>query len=264
MKNLSTCFFVFFLVLTLVGCTAKSAVPEGFELVWSDEFDVDGAPDPEKWDYSTGGHGWGNGEEQWYTEDRENSFVKDGKLTIHAFKKGIRWYSARLKTQYLQSWTYGFIEVRAKLPEGVGTWPAIWMMPEYDNYGGWPRSGEIDIMEHVGYDQDVIHTTIHTQAFNHKIGTQKNNFEKVKNVSKKFHTYAINWTPDYIEWFVDGESFFKFENTGGGIEEWPFNHPFYLIMNIAIGGSWGGQQGVDKQMQQATMEVDYVRVYQKN
>ena len=263
MKKALMLFLLVVLAFTFIGCEAKSVVPEGFELVWSDEFNVDGAPDPEKWAYATGGHGWGNGEVQHYTKDRKNSYIKHGRLVIKAMKEGYKWTSARLKTQYIKAWTYGYFEIRAKLPEGVGTWPAIWMMPEYDNYGGWPRSGEIDIMEHVGFDQDIIHTTIHTSAFNHKIGTQKARFDTIKDVSKKYHTYAVNWTPDYIEWFIDGESFFKFENTGNGVEEWPYNHPFHLILNVAIGGSWGGQKGIDEDMKEAAMEVDYVRVYQQ-
>lgn len=240
----------------------KSAAPENMKLVWSDEFDVDGAPDPEKWGYSIGGGGWGNGEEQKYTDTRENSFVKNGKLSIVALKNKNKWTSARLKTQYIASWKYGYIEVCAKLPKGVGTWPAIWMMPEHDKYGAWPRSGEIDIMEHVGYDQDRIHTTIHSNANNHKKGTQLTRFDIVKGVSNKFHTYAIHWDEDFIEWFVDGVSFYRVENTHEGIASWPFDQKFYLILNVAIGGGWGGQQGVDKKMDKAEMLIDYVRVYQ--
>ena len=255
---------VFSVGVISVSCQKEpvSAVPEGMKLVWSDEFDKDGAPDSEKWDYSVGGNGWGNGEIQKYTNTRDNSYIEKGLLNIVAINNNGMWTSARLKTQYKASWTYGYIEVRAKLPSGVGTWPAIWMMPEFDRYGGWPRSGEIDIMEHVGFDQDMIHTTIHTLDFNHKKNTQKTKFGKIPNVSKKFHTYAINWTPEYIEWFIDGESFFKFENTGKGKTQWPFDDKFYLILNVAIGGSWGGQQGIDKSLKKPTMQVDYVRVYQ--
>jgi len=246
-----------------MGCTEKNYVPEGYNLVWSDEFDADGAPDPEKWDYSLGGGGWGNAELQTYTNKRDNSFVKNGILSVVAKLDGSKWTSARLKTQYKASWTYGYFEIKARLPEGVGTWPAIWMMPEFENYGGWPRSGEIDIMEHVGYDQDVIHTSLHSSAFNHKKGTQKTHYEKVADVSKKFHVYAVEWTESSIEWFVDGKSFYRVERENDVIEEWPFNKNFYMILNIAIGGSWGGQQGVDKNMSPVTMDVDYVRVYQK-
>ncbi len=269
MKN--AFFGVFALIAVVVafsvsGCAKEpvSRVPEGYALVWQDEFDADGAPDPEKWSYSTGGNGWGNGEVQNYTDKRENSFVSKGKLTLKAINNGGgMWTSARIKTQYLANWQYGYIEISAKLPSGVGTWPAIWMLPTHDKYGTWPRSGEIDIMEHVGFEQDIIHTTIHTKAYNHKINTQKNAHAKVPGVSKSFHTYAIDWTPERIEWFVDGESFFVFENENATSAEWPFDIPYYLIMNVAIGGAWGGQKGIDANLKDSSMVVDYVRVYQK-
>lgn len=257
--------FIVVVCFCVFSCSRKefSFVPEGYNLVWSDEFDYDGEPDKEKWAYSIGGNGWGNGEIQKYTDNRDNSFVKDGVLSIIARNSNGMWTSARLKTQYKESWTYGYIEIRAKLPVGVGTWPALWLMPEFDKYGGWPRSGEIDIMEHVGFDQDIIHTTIHSSDFNHKKNTQIGHSAKVSNVSSKYHVYAVNWTEDYIEWFVDGKSFFRADKTADTVEAWPFNHNFYLIMNIAIGGSWGGLEGIDKNLKQAVMNVDYVRVYQK-
>ncbi len=239
-----------------------SAVPAGMSLVWSDEFDADGAPDASKWDYSTGGNGWGNGESQNYTNARKNSFVKDGVLHIVALNEGGLWTSARLKTEGKADWTYGYFEIRAWLPKGVGTWPAIWMLPRFPKYGGWPRSGEIDIMEHVGFDPEVIVTTVHTQAYNHKIGTQKGSSRKVPGSLKGFHTYAMGWTENAITWYIDGTEAYRFENEGKTLAEWPFDIPFHLIMNVAIGGSWGGQQGIDPKMKSAEMLVDYVRVYQ--
>ncbi|MDR0785775.1 MAG: glycoside hydrolase family 16 protein [Treponema sp.] len=246
------------------ACTGKnvSAVPEGKTLVWSDEFDQDGAPDSDKWNYSVGGNGWGNAELQTYTNKRENSEVRKGILSITARNDNGRWTSARLKTQYKAGWKYGYLEVRAKLPEGRGTWPAIWMLPVGDKYGGWPRSGEIDVIEHVGFDQDRIHATVHTRAFNHRLNTQKSASAVVKGVSSAFHVYAIEWTPQWIQWYVDGELIFRFENSGEGVAEWPFDIPFYLILNVAIGGTWGGEKGIDPKLQDATMQVDYVRVYQ--
>lgn len=259
--------FIFTLsAIIFASCSStqkKENIPDGYSLVWADEFDVDGAPDTTKWDYSTGGNGWGNAEVQFYTDKRDNSFVKNGKLHIVAKKDGSKWTSARLKTQYKGDWTYGYIEIRAKLPEGVGTWPAIWMMPRGDKYGTWPRSGEIDIMEHVGFDPDIIHTSIHTSAYNHKIGTHRTQYKHIKNVSKKFHTYAVKWEENFIEWYVDGELFYRFDNEHKTVAEWPFDIPFYLILNIAIGGSWGGQQGIDPKLTEAQMLIDYVRVYQK-
>ena len=241
-----------------------SAVPEGMTLVWSDEFDRDGAPDPEKWVYSTGGNGWGNGELQFYTDKRENSIVKDGKLILTAQSENGLWTSARLKTQHKGDWTYGFFEIRAKVPRGRGTWPAIWMLPTFMKYGNWPRSGEIDIMEHVGFEPDIIHTSVHTNAYNHKIGTHKTAHDTVRGATKKFQTYAMEWDPDYIQWYINGEPFYRFDNPHISNAEWPFDIPFYLILNLAIGGTWGGQQGIDEKMEKAEMIVDYVRVYQKN
>ena len=235
------------------------------ELVWSDEFSYEGLPDPEKWVYDVGDHGWGNNELQYYTEnDPLNARVENGRLIIEAhqdstYEKG--YSSARLLTRGKAAWEYGYIEVKAKLPEGVGTWPAIWMLPEEKKYGGWPKSGEIDIMEHVGYDQGVIHGTVHTEAFNHTKGTQIGKQITVNDCSETFHVYAVDWKKDKIDFYLDGEKYHTFENTGNGWEEWPFDHPFHLILNIAIGGNWGGAQGVDPNIWPQRMEVEYVRVY---
>ncbi|MGM0621940.1 MAG: family 16 glycosylhydrolase, partial [Bacteroidota bacterium] len=160
-------------------------------------------------------------------------------------------------------WLYGRIEVKAKLPEGRGTWPAIWMLPTDWEYGGWPASGEIDIMEHVGYDFGTVHGTIHTEAYNHSIGTQLGKTVDVENVASQFHVYAIDWTEDEIVWYVDGEEYYRVENPDKTYKEWPFDKRFHLILNIAIGGDWGGAQGIDPELSEATMEIDYVRVYKK-
>ncbi|MBW6533450.1 MAG: family 16 glycosylhydrolase [Mariniphaga sp.] len=233
-------------------------------LVWSDDFEYNGAPDNEKWGYDIGGHGWGNNELQNYTNSRINSFVQDGKLTIKAVKSNGSWSSARLVTKGKGDWLYGRIEVKAKLPEGVGTWPAIWMLPTDWAYGGWPASGEIDIMEHVGYDFGTVHGTIHTEAFNHSIGTQLGRSIDVENVSTEFHVYAIDWTEDEIVWYVDGVEYYRIENPNKTYKEWPFDKRFHLILNIAIGGNWGGAQGIDPNLDEATMEIDYVKVFQKD
>lgn len=239
-----------------------SNVPSGVSLVWSDEFDADGEPDPAKWDYALGGNGWGNQELQNYTADRNNSFVKKGALHIVAKNEGGLWTSARLKTDGKAEWKYGYFEIRARLPKGVGTWPAIWMLPRYSKYGNWPRSGEIDIMEHVGFNPDAIVTTAHTKAYNHTIGTQKSASRNVAGAMSGFHTYAVDWREDSIAWFIDGVEAYRFANENATSAEWPFDIPFCLIMNVAIGGSWGGQQGIDPKLKSAEMIVDYVRVYQ--
>jgi beta-glucanase (GH16 family) len=262
MKNTFQKQTIFFILLALFGLSAFGQDTCDY-LVWSDEFNYQGEPHPEKWGYDIGGGGWGNNELQNYTDSRTNSFVEDGKLTIKAVKSNGSWTSARLVTKGKGDWLYGRIEVKAKLPEGVGTWPAIWMLPTDWEYGGWPASGEIDIVEHVGYDFGTVHGTIHTEAFNHSIGTQLGESVEVENVSTAFHVYAIDWTKDEIVWYVDGEEYYRIENPDKTYKEWPFDKRFHLLLNIAIGGNWGGAQGVDPNLNEATMEIDYVKVFQK-
>lgn len=239
-----------------------------YELVWSDEFDYTGLPDSEKWGYDIGGHGWGNNELQYYTAG-DNVTVDGEKMILKAQiedKEDMKYTSTRIITKGKGDWLYGKIEVSAKLPFGRGTWPAIWMLPTDWEYGDWPASGEIDIMEHVGYDMDVIHGTAHTEAYNHIKGTQKGSSSKVSNVSEDFHVYAVEWLPDKIKFSIDGEQYYEFDPlayksqvTG---EQWPFDKPFHLLINIAVGGNWGGSKGVDESIFPQTLEVDYVRVYQ--
>lgn len=231
-------------------------------LLWSEEFNNEGAPDPAKWTYNTGGGGWGNNEVQTYTNTRNNSYVSDGTLKIHARKSQTgQWTSARLLTSGRASWKYGRFEIRAKLPGGRGTWPAIWMMPQNSVYGGWPRSGEIDIMEHVGYDMNKVHGTIHTESYNHNKGTQKGASIMLADVTSRFYVYTLEWTESEMRWYVDNIHFYTFKNENNTYREWPFDQPFFLIMNIAIGGNWGGAQGIDPALTEAVMEVDYIRVY---
>lgn len=233
--------------------------------VFADEFNYDGAPLGIYWNFETGAGGWGNNELQNYTNSRENSYVNNGTLKIYAKKSSFGvWTSARMVTSGKASWKYGRFEIRAKLPTGKGTWPAIWMMPQNSVYGGWPNSGEIDIMEHVGYDLGNVHGTIHTEAYNHKNGTQKGGSVYVDDAHTSFHVYSIEWTPDEIKWFLDDEEYYSFRNTNQTYKQWPFDQPFFLIMNIAIGGDWGGVQGIDENLEEAVMEVDYVRVFQSS
>lgn len=237
------------------------------KIIWSDEFDYDGLPNSAKWSYDVGDHGWGNNELQYYSkENLKNARVENGILIIeaHANTSHPKGYtSARLVSKEKAAWKYAYIEVKAKLPEGLGTWPAIWMLPEENTYGGWPKSGEIDIMEHVGFDPGRVHGTVHTEAFNHSIGTQKGAQLQVDDFQSEFHIYAIDWREDMIDFFIDGVKYFTFENTGNGPKEWPFDHPFHLILNIAVGGNWGGSKGVDANIWPQRMEVDYVRVFDK-
>jgi len=239
---------------------------EGFNLVWNDEFDVNGIPDDTKWSYDLGGNGWGNDELQYYTSDPINVRVKDGKLEIeaHYYKDAaIKYTSARLVTRQKGDWLYGKIDVKAKIPSGLGTWPAIWMLSTDWQYGGWPASGEIDIMEHVGYDQNKIHGSIHTQSYYHKIGTQKSKQIVISTASTQFHVYTIEWDSIKIDFYVDDQMYFSFSNENKTYLEWPFDKRFHLILNLAFGGDWGGAKGIDNSCLPAKMEIDYVRVYEK-
>jgi len=236
--------------------------------VWQDEFGYSGKPDPAKWGYALGGSGWGNNELQNYTDQLENAQVKDGHLVITARKEssGSRQFSsARLVTKGKGDFLYGKIEVKAKLPTGVGTWPAIWTLATDSNYGSryWPDNGELDIMEHVGFDQNRVHANIHTKAFNHSINTNKGDKIMVPTASTEFHVYSCEWKPDYVAFAVDGKEFFRFNNnTSYNWTQWPFDRKQFLLLNIAVGGNWGGQKGVDGDVFPQSMEVDYVRVYE--
>ncbi len=243
----------------------------GWRLVWSDEFNYTGLPDSKKWDYDVGGHGWGNKELQFYTAGRrENARVENGRLVIEARKEaweGREYTSARLVSRGKGDWAYGRFEVSAKLPSGRGTWPAIWMLPTGWTYGGWPKSGEIDIMEHVGFDPDVVHASVHTSAYNHTINTQKTAQVKVPASRSDFNVYAVEWTPEEIRGYVNERHYFtfhneRFTNPAADYRQWPFDKPFHLLLNLAVGGTWGGQQGLDPSIWPQRLEIDYVRVYQ--
>jgi len=257
---------IFFMILLAITLSGTGCRKDTYRLVWSDEFDYSGMPDTTKWGYDIGGRGWGNNELQYYTNRTENARVGDGKLIIEARKEvydSNNYTSARMVSRHKGDWLYGRIEVKAKLPSGVGTWPAIWMLPTDWTYGGWPESGEIDIMEHVGFNQGFIHGTVHTGAYNHNIGTQKGASINVPDVSAEFHVYAADWTPEKIDLFVDDSLYFTFPKEKGDYKVWPFDKRFHLVMNIAVGGNWGGQQGVDSTIFPQDMVVDYVRVYQR-
>jgi len=248
---------------------AKLASTNEWQLVWFDEFDTDGLPDTTRWNYDTLGneYGWGNNEKQWYTVAKpENCRIENGILVITARreKTGNKEYSsARLTTKNKGDWKYGKIEVRAKLPTGNGTWPAIWMLPTDSKYGGWPKCGEIDIMEHVGFNPDTVFSTVHTGKFNHMIGTQVGKKTGLPTATTDFHVYTTEWEENEIRSYVDGKLYFTFKNNGEGFQAWPFDQPFHLILNLAIGGGLGGKKGIDDSKFPHRFEVDYVRVYQK-
>jgi beta-glucanase (GH16 family) len=256
--------------LVFFNKSEKSDIPdEEYKLVWSDEFDYTGLPDHAKWDYDHEGNdaGWGNKESQYYTrKNKDNAWVEDGKLKITAQNisyKDKEFTSARLMSKV--DWKYGRIEVNAKLPDARGTWSAIWAMPGgwSFNDGNWPDVGEIDIMEHVGHNLGVVHASAHSKDYQWQKDTQKTGVINVPDVNTKFHTYILDWTPDYMKGYVDDSLYFFYENEGLGESKWPYDKPFYLIMNVAVGGAWGNVQGIDTLAFPQTMEVDYVRVYQK-
>ncbi len=254
------------------GATIENHVPEGYSLVWQDEFNEEqlsggkpALPNTEKWWYENLPKGAVNHELQTYVGGFRGTdtvaAIHDGTLKIIAQKSGADVISARINT--IDAWTYGYFEARLRVPGGKGTWPAFWMLPKKEPLS-WPLDGEIDIMEYVGYQPNVVHCTVHTGAYNHMIGTQKGEQKTISGAETQFHIYAVEWTAAYIKGFVDGEEYFQFYNDGAGKKEtWPFNVPFYLKLNLAWGGDWGGAQGVDESKLPATYEIDYVRVYQK-
>ncbi len=249
---------------------ADNKLTDNWRLVWNDEFDTEGLPDSAKWNYDTRGNstGWGNNEAQWYTvAEPRNSFVKNGTLVITAVKEpvsGKNYSSARLTTKGKGDWKYCKIEVRAKLPTGFGTWPAIWMLSSDNLYGGWPKSGELDIMEHVGFNPDTVFSTVHTDKFNHIKRTQVGKRIGVPTATTEFHVYTTEWEENEIRSYVDGVHYFTFKNNGEGSEAWPFDQPFHLILNLAIGGGLGGRMGINDDLFPHKFEVDYVRVYQRS
>ncbi len=236
-----------------------------FETVplWADEFDIDGKPDAAKWGYDTGGGGWGNNELEYYTAG-DNASIKDGLLTIEARKEamgGMDYTSCRMITKNKADFLYGRFEIKAKLQAGKGLWPAIWMLPTTWEYGDWPKSGEVDIMEQVGFDPFNIHISTHTEAFNWVKNTQVTTTTNIATATSDFHVYRIDWTPYAIRGFIDGQQQFQFTNDGKGPSHWPFDKKFHLLLNVAVGGNWGGAQGIDNSIFPGQMQVDYVHVF---
>lgn len=233
-----------------------------YELVWSDDFTKNGAPDSTFWTYDigTGSNGWGNNEIQSYTRDPKNVRVENDLLIIDAIKENDQWTSARLKTQGRNEWQYGKIEFRAKLPQGVGTWPALWMLGNDIPTVGWPACGEIDIMEHVGRNPGVVQSALHNSS---SYGDTFNKGEtSVPDFHSAFHIYQLIWDQHKMDFLVDDKLFYTYAPQEKTDATWPYNKPYFIIMNIAIGGGFGGQ--VDPQLKHARMEIDYVKVYQRS
>ncbi|MGS2726458.1 glycoside hydrolase family 16 protein [Psychroserpens sp. BH13MA-6] len=223
-------------------------------LVWADEFDTNGAPDAANWTYDLGAGGWGNQEVQTYTNDAENVIVEDGMLKITAKANGSGYTSARLKSEDLFEFTYGRVEVRAKLPSSTGTWPAIWMLGADYQTNTWPACGEIDIMEQTGQDKNTVLATVHHPAVSPGAGDSSSTV--LTTSTTEFHNYTVEWTPDAITFLVDDNVFHTIVNS----PDLPFESDFFMILNIAMGGTLGGT--IDPGFTEDTMEIDYVRVYQ--
>jgi beta-glucanase (GH16 family) len=226
--------------------------------IWSDEFDANGTPNSSKWrfDIGTGSNGWGNNESQYYTNRPDNVKVENGCLKISTKKEayqGSNYTSARLLTQGKFSIKYGKIEIRAKLPAGRGTWPALWMLGDNIDSAGWPACGEIDIMEHTGNDLNKILGTLHYSG--RSGGNADSSSKIISNATTEFHIYSVDWSAESIKFYVDNQLFKNFTNTSS----LPFNQRFFLIMNCAMGGNLGG--AIDPNFVSSTFEIDYVRVY---
>jgi beta-glucanase (GH16 family) len=278
----ATCAAMVAAALTLAACggtgpTAPEAsptappttlsVPEGWRLVWQDEFDTPGLPDAAKWDYDTGRNkdGWYNNDKQYYSRARlENSEVRGGRLVITARKEsmtqapdwgGQLYTSARLLTRGRQSWTTGFFEIRAKMPCGRGTWPAIWTL----GHGEWPGTGELDILEHMGQDATRVFSTVHTTSGSGGQGVSGG--RQLATACSSFHNYQMLWTADRVTFGVDGQVHHVYENKRTGVAQWPFDAPQFLILNLAIGGDLGG--AIDDAIFPVAYEIEYVRVWQR-
>lgn len=265
------------LTLGLVGCTgasgqpASTRVPDGYKLVWSDEFDGQGLPNSKKWQFDTRANKalWWHNERQYYARGRtENTRLENGSLIVEVRKEalsnegdwaGQEYSSARLITEGHASWKYGYFDIRAKLPCGRGVWPAFWLLSDG---GSWPKDGEIDIMEHVGHEPNKVHSTLHTYDTEHG-GPKLSEATYAADVCGQFHNYQMDWRADTISFFVDDRLVYTAQKPkNGSYDSWPFDHRFYLLINVAVGGAWGNAQGIDPQAFPTRMEVDYVRVYQ--
>tara|TARA_B100000963_G_scaffold328780_1_gene317624 strand:- start:2366 stop:3565 length:1200 start_codon:yes stop_codon:yes gene_type:complete len=234
----------------------------GKSLVWSDEFD-ESEINLNNWTYDLGAHGWGNQELQLYTSNSQNSYVHDGNLMIVAKNEGNYYTSARMKSIDLQEFQYGRIDVRALLPKGQGIWPAIWMLGANFPTAGWPACGEIDIMELIGSSPNYVHGTVHygDDYTQHQFTGQGTSISFGQTFSDEFHVFSIDWNEQGITWYLDDVEFFSIDQTVSGNQNYPFDNPFFFILNIAVGGEWPGYPDETTEFPQY-MAVDYVRVFQ--
>lgn len=240
-----------------------------YQLVWSDDFNYEGKPDPKKWDIDVGGHGFGNAESQYYTDRMDNVYVKDGLLHICGMKekyKNCEYTSAKITTKGKKGFQYGKFLIKAKLPKGIGTWPAIWFLPEsFGEDNKWPQCGEIDFVEHIGRKKDHLHFSLHTGLYNHKNDDQYETIKIVEGVTDRFVEYGMVWTKEKIEFYIDDKKVVEYIAGDNGKDSgemgWPFHQPFYLIINFALGGYWGGE--IDDSSLQGELLVKYVKYFEK-
>lgn len=254
------------------GTLTQNMQGNDWNLVWSDEFEGEGLPSTDNWNFNIGNWGWGNNEPQYYTDSRtENARQENGALIIEALKNdmGQDWTSARITTAGKQSFLYGKIEFKAKVPVGRGTWAAGWLLGDaYEDELSWPYCGEIDVLECVGYEIDdetgdgINHASCHTRAYYFKQGNQITATIPVVNMNTNWHTYGIEWYPDSIRAYVDDEFYYTYDKTADELE-WPFSKPQNIILNLAVGGGWGGAKGIDENWENHQFIVDYVRVYER-
>jgi beta-glucanase (GH16 family) len=239
-------------------------IPEEWTLLWSDEFDYSGSPDPDKWAYEKGMIR--NDEAQYYTEQIENAEVTEGCLVITARKENYgeaAYTSASVNTKGRFSFQGGRVEVRARLPEGRGVWPAVWTLGVNidDPDVSWLACGEIDIMEFVGYEGDTVYSSVHTRDYGQSTGKGRSGLIKTERPFDDFHVYALEWYDNRMDFYFDDTNYFTCHRKGEGFGEWPFDFPQYLLINLAIGGSWGGLEGIDDAIFPVKYWIDYVRIF---
>ena len=261
--------------VTVTQAAAEKAAydaPEGYTLVWQDEFNEGTELNKADWTHEVQKDHWVNNELQNYVDHKSPkgnlvTEISGGSLLIHCFKEDGKVYSGRVYAQMNSGWQYGYFEARINLPKGKGTWPAFWMMPVGNDWSTnpWPMCGEIDIMEEVGVVPNEVSSSVHTQDYNHTKNTQKTHAMTISKAEGEFHTYALLWTADEITTYVDGKEQLHVTKAalGSGHNQWPFHYAFYPIFNLAWGGDWGGMNGVDDNALPVTMEVDYIRIFQK-
>ena len=251
------------------NCLYQESIVDGYELFWNDEFNQDSL-NMNFWNIEKWSEGAFNEESQRYVNSRENITIINGKLYIRAKKdspfdpNNPSYSSGRINTKGKVELQYGYWEIRAKLPQGIGTWPAIWMLSSKIDSVGWPYCGEIDIMEHVGFDPNKVFFSIHNaNLYGDVHGTSQQGVYELNTLETSFHNYAIEWGDSFIRGYIDGTLYFDYRKNSTSFNDWPYDNKFFLILNLAIGGAWGGIQGIDNSIFPASFIIEYVRLYKR-